>query len=346
MNLLNVNCRGCGRPKAVQELRHLVEQKKPAVVFLMETRMGEKRALGLRNDLGFQNAIVLRVTGFYGEPRRERRKESWYLMRFLRAQSSSPWLCVGDFNEVLSVDEQFGVNEREGWQVAAFQDAVNDCRLLDLGFHGLAYTWDNRQEGDRNVKVRLDRALGDDAFLASLGESEVHHIPLTESDHCGVLVEVRERVLVSRNGRRKPKPFRYENMWKSHGEYMDFVTRTWDPGDGTQDLAAAAGALSSLQGSLKAWDREVFGSVKKQGKELRAELEVERNGTLYRGPTAKERELMAKLADVLAREETMEKQRARISWLREGDRNTEFFQAKARARNQSNRIKRLTFLRR
>ena len=60
MNLLSVNCRGCGRPEAVQELRHLVEQKKAAVVFLMETRMGEERALGLRNDLGFQNAIVVK----------------------------------------------------------------------------------------------------------------------------------------------------------------------------------------------------------------------------------------------------------------------------------------------
>jgi hypothetical protein len=48
---------------------------------------------------------------------------------------------------------------------------------------------------------------------------------------------------------------------------------------------------------------------------------------------------MAKLADVLAREETMERQRSRIAWLKEGDRNTNFFQVKARARNRANRIK-------
>jgi hypothetical protein len=39
----------------------------------------------------------------------------------------------------------------------------------------------------------------------------------------------------------------------------------------------------------------------------------------------KERSLMTKLAEVLAREETMERQRSRIAWLRDGDRNTEFF---------------------
>jgi hypothetical protein len=55
----------------------------------------------------------LRFTGFYGEPRREMRTNSWYLMRFLRAQLGLPWLCAGDFNEVLNPSEHFGVCERE-----------------------------------------------------------------------------------------------------------------------------------------------------------------------------------------------------------------------------------------
>jgi hypothetical protein len=131
-------------------------------------------------------------------------------------------------------------------------------------------------------------------------------------------------------------------MWKCHGEYKEFVNRTWDPGAGTADLSSVAAALASLQGSLKAWDRDVFGSVKKQIKEFRGQLEEERGNTLYRGLTDRERSIMAKLSDVLAREEVMERQRSRIAWLREGDRNTEFFQAKAKARSRTNRIKQLT----
>ena len=118
-----------------------------------------------------------------------------------------------------------------------------------------------------------------------MGELEVYHIPLVESDHCGL----RERGSSShRRDQRKPKPFRYENMWKIHGEYMDFVNQTWDPGSGNPNMSATSTALLSLQISLKKWDREIFGSVKKQVRDLRAELEVEQSNTLYRGPMNKE----------------------------------------------------------
>lgn len=45
---------------------------------------------------------------------------------------------------MLSAEEQYGANEREQWQIAVFQEVVNDRGLSDLGFHGLSFTWDNR----------------------------------------------------------------------------------------------------------------------------------------------------------------------------------------------------------
>lgn len=71
---------------------------------------------------------------------------------------------------------------------------------------------------------------------------------------------------------------------------------------------------------------------------LQTELEKERSHTLYRGPTDRERCLMRELSELLAQEEEMERQRSRAVWLKFGDRNTRFFQAKARARWRTNRI--------
>lgn len=42
-----------------------------------------------------------RFTGFYGKARRELRHRSWALMKQLSTESDLPWLCAGDFNEVL-----------------------------------------------------------------------------------------------------------------------------------------------------------------------------------------------------------------------------------------------------
>jgi hypothetical protein len=117
------------------------------------------------------NVVQWRFTGFYGEPRRELRKESWYLLRFLRAHSVVPWLCAGDFNEVLHGGEHFAKNEREEWHMNAFQDVVEDCRLIDLGFQGLPYTWDNKQDGERNFKAQLD-PLGMVAFWIVWGRRQ------------------------------------------------------------------------------------------------------------------------------------------------------------------------------
>jgi hypothetical protein len=57
MNLLSLNCRGCGQPETVQEVRSLVELHRPELVFLSETKLSQKRAQDLRWRLGFDHAF-------------------------------------------------------------------------------------------------------------------------------------------------------------------------------------------------------------------------------------------------------------------------------------------------
>lgn len=119
------------------------------------------------------------------------------------------------------------------------------------------------------------------------------------------------------------------------------MNQTWGHDTGDVCLDGLATKLSSLQSAFRAWDKTVFGSVRNKLKPVRENLVEERGGTLYRGPTDRERSLMRELAETLAREEGMERQRSRIDWLKSGDKNTEFFQAKAKARGRTNRIRAL-----
>jgi hypothetical protein len=99
---------------------------------------------------------------------------------------------MGDFNEVLDASEQIGGNERQEWTMEDFRDTMKTCRFEDLGFYGLPYTWDNKQQGGDNIKVRLDRALGDDRFQDCFDNTIINHVQCCESDHCAILVSVRK----------------------------------------------------------------------------------------------------------------------------------------------------------
>ena len=158
-----------------------------------------------------------RFTGFYGEPRAESRSQSWDFLRTLYGIQHGGWLCMGDFNETMYASEHFSAHPRSESQMLAFREVVDFCSFQDLGWRGLPFTWDNKQQGDANVKARLDRALANPSFLSLFEFSSVKHISSTVSDHCYVLTEMRKSPVSS--WPRSQRSFRYENVWQTHEDY-------------------------------------------------------------------------------------------------------------------------------
>ncbi|KAJ1295891.1 hypothetical protein BS78_01G257900 [Paspalum vaginatum] len=89
-------------------------------------------------DLHIKEAlgIIWRATFVYGEPKTEHRHVFWDRMHFLRAQWEGPWVCIGDFNEVLCSEEHLGPSNRGENQMRLFRECLEDCQLVDLGFAG------------------------------------------------------------------------------------------------------------------------------------------------------------------------------------------------------------------
>lgn len=48
------------------------------------------------------------VTGFYIHPNTVKRSTTWHLLKALTPASNIPWLCFGDFNAIMSIDEKVG----------------------------------------------------------------------------------------------------------------------------------------------------------------------------------------------------------------------------------------------
>jgi exonuclease III len=63
MNILNWNCRGLGNLWTVRKLHQMVKDKKPKIVFLMETKARAKRMERVRSQLGFEHMLVVDCVG-------------------------------------------------------------------------------------------------------------------------------------------------------------------------------------------------------------------------------------------------------------------------------------------
>ena len=106
-----------------------------------------------------ENGSYWRCTGIYGHPETGQKHHTWTLMKRLATLSSLPWLCFGDFNEILMPFEKLGGNVRDVRMMFEFREAMRECELVDLGWKGQPFTWSNQRYGPHLTEERLDRFL-------------------------------------------------------------------------------------------------------------------------------------------------------------------------------------------
>ncbi|KAL0430865.1 UNVERIFIED_CONTAM: hypothetical protein Sradi_0712500 [Sesamum radiatum] len=109
--------------------------------------------------------------GFYNHPIPVKRKESWDLPRRLQAVSVSPWVFMGDFNEILDQHEKW-VLRLEQWRIEAFCLCLEDCGLSDLRFSRHKFTWCNNRVHPAIVREKLDRASGEKRWVLLFPNSQ------------------------------------------------------------------------------------------------------------------------------------------------------------------------------
>lgn len=249
--------------------------------------------------------------------------------------SELPWLVLGDFNEVMWGFEHFSECERPERQMAAFRDVPDDCDLMDLGFVGLPYTYDNGRDAHANVKVRLDRAVANTRWPDLFPEAILHHLVSSRSDHCPLLLEIKKESWEWH----KTRIFRYEITWERLESLAEEVKEAWCSAPNREGLGGVASALKHVQTALRSWSKENFGSVLAELDALRVQLEEMKGDA-----SASRSELCAitdRMDELLYREEMMWLQRSHIAWLREGDKNTSYFHRQAVWRARKNKIKKL-----
>ena len=132
-----------------------------------------------------------RFTGIYGEPSAELRDNTWTALRSLASRGTSPWLCSGDFNQILFSHEKQGGAARPQASLDRFRAALEACGLEDLGFKGDIFTWRNHSfKRERYIRERLDRAVANTAWRSHFPMVEVINGDPRHSDHGPVIIQL------------------------------------------------------------------------------------------------------------------------------------------------------------
>ena len=222
-----------------------------------------------------------RLIFMYGEPVTHKRMATWNLLRRLYNQHSLPWCCMGDFNEIVKNEEMQGRCPHPDRQMQAFRDAINDCNLLDMGYHCFPFTWCNNRDPPHTTSVRLDRCLANMEWLQRNPLALMEHIDAANSDHKCMLMawEPRTTSHVQR------KPFHFEEVWNSDEGCENTIKESWESGVEETTMFKVANKLKQCKRGLGNWSRRMFGNISKQLVEKRkllksAELKAIRGGNM------------------------------------------------------------------
>lgn len=98
------------------------------------------------------------------------------------------WLCIGDFNDVLSPLDKLGGNLVDFFHLQVALNAISGCGLRNVGYSGYRFTWSNKRKTSNTIEERLDFALVNDIWLYLWHVFDVTCLPRYRSDHNPILL--------------------------------------------------------------------------------------------------------------------------------------------------------------
>lgn len=200
-----------------------------------------------------------RLMGFYGAPEAANQEDYWSVLRHLASQFVLSGVCVGDFNEIVRVDEKSGGAIRSEKQMQDFHDCLDICGLKDLGHSGLPFTWCNRRYDTDLVWVRLDRAVATADWILKFPTERLHHLLGSSSDQKPIWLASDDPPKLFF---RAQKPFRFKAMWLNDEQCEGVVRSAWDMSTNGDPMCKVMRKASDCQTQLKLWDKNIFGNVR------------------------------------------------------------------------------------
>lgn len=243
------------------------------------------------------------------------------------------------FNTILGAHEKRGGNLPQAISCDEFRAWTDSCSLSHIDTKGAPFTWENGRGSSFHMELRLDRAICNIDWIDFWDSLACCTLPRSQSDHHPLLL------VVSKGFIQYPSSFKFQNMWIDHVDCRRLISEVWNRNIrycplGPMQLLTKK--LMILNSELKIWNRNIFGDIHLKVSEALQKVEEVQNLISSSGFSSElhEKEIKAQLdlQQALSFEESYWKDKSRLKWLTQGDRNTRFFHRTAQMKKVSKQM--------
>jgi exonuclease III len=377
MSFLSWNCRGLGNPQTVRDLHRLVKEKRPSLVFLMETKSQSIRLEKVRVRIGFDNVFVVNSVGKSGGLALLWRNDICveiqnYSRHHINAvvsmeKTGPPWKFSGFYGHP-EADKR-----SESWSLLRLLGSFNPHSWLCLGDFNEILEADEKFGGNPKSRSQMKE------FRDTLSCCNLHDLGfvgpkftwnnMREGDYF-----IKERldrvfaneswqekfpfhevqVLASRNSDHAPlalsfnkngpvynlkqKLFRYEARWGKNEKSKKVVRQIWrEKAPAIRGWQIIKEKLDRSRKGLLRWQK-----VNRDPTESLISQKTEQLRSLQglNGiPNMEEvRKIKREVNELMSQVDLKWRQRAKEHWLKLGDKNTKFFHSCVKQRRRANTI--------
>lgn len=130
-------------------------------------------------------------------------------------------------------------------------------KLVDTNTRNGLFTWNNKRGGESHVASKLDRFIISEDLILIDKEIIARVLPFGGSDHWPVQLEVQ---VIGTPGNR---PFRFENIWLTHLEFISNIKKWWSKDLKIQGMKMflLQKRLKHIKFRLKEWNKNDFGNI-------------------------------------------------------------------------------------
>ncbi|RZC29900.1 Exocyst complex component SEC6 isoform B [Glycine soja] len=281
-----------------------------------------------------ENKVI--ITNVYAPCDLQRKRNQWEeLLQLKSSYHDELWCILGDFNSIRYHHERVSSSQTEGnsSSMVEFNSWISDMALEEVRSIGRNFTW-YRPNG--SVMRKLDRFFLSDNWLDHWPDTTQFVLDRDFSDHCPILL--RSKIIDW-----GPKPFKIMDWWMQDKGFQDMVALKWNNyhpnGWGGYALKQK---VKFIKDCIRQWSYSNGVITAKKIQDLKKELNALEVGINDRILSPAEVELKKSLQEQLwyaaNAYESMLRQKARVKWLKEGDRNSAYFHKMINHRRRHNAI--------